>query len=265
MNLETIKDRSRLDAFADGELSPEEAAGLIMHLAENPQDMAYLDRVMAANQLLAEAFSEPMHQPVPDALRRLILTESAGQVSGNREGDQRSEASVLRFPDRAGLRTILTGVLSAGLAAAAVLAVMIVPPDTSGDVTTGPVAADSSLAAALSGLPSGHERLLDGGRHIEILASLPARDGYCREFALHTQESRTDRGLACGRNGRWTIEVLLAAAGFSPHQTDFAPASGPESGEVGFEAINLVLDRQGAGIALPADEEAAIIARNWAD
>ncbi len=46
-----------LAAFVDGELSPEEAAEVVMHLADHPADQTYVDDLFAANAALAEAFS----------------------------------------------------------------------------------------------------------------------------------------------------------------------------------------------------------------
>ena len=46
-------DRARLAAFVDGELSPEDSAAVVMHLADHPADQAYVDDLFAANAALA--------------------------------------------------------------------------------------------------------------------------------------------------------------------------------------------------------------------
>ena len=65
----TAFDKDRLAAFGDGELSPEEAAAVVMHLADHPDDQAWVDDLIAANETLAAAFAAPLHEPVPEAIR----------------------------------------------------------------------------------------------------------------------------------------------------------------------------------------------------
>ncbi len=43
MTRSTVMDKDRLAAFVDGELTPEEAAAVVMHLARHPDDQAYVD------------------------------------------------------------------------------------------------------------------------------------------------------------------------------------------------------------------------------
>ena len=75
MTLRTEMDAARLDAFVDGALSPEEAARVVLHLADCPGDQAYVDAVMETNALLAAAFSEPLHQALPERLRATIFPD----------------------------------------------------------------------------------------------------------------------------------------------------------------------------------------------
>lgn len=58
-----MMDKQHLAAFADGELSPEEAAAVVMYLADHPADQAWVDDLMAANAALAQAFSTPCTNP----------------------------------------------------------------------------------------------------------------------------------------------------------------------------------------------------------
>lgn len=247
MNRESLMDKSRLAAFADGELTPEEAAEVVMHLADHPEDQAWVDDVMAANIALARAFSDPATQPVPDRFRALILPEAAA-------------ATVVPFRPRSVRRA---GLAAAGLAlAAAVALVAILPGGGAVTLRPGPVAADSALHAALTGQPSGRALDLGPGAVLTILASLPATDGPCREFELARAAGQTvELGLACRDAGGWTVDVVLA-------QTALVTAAGGQSGYQPASGADLAilegwLDRRGAGIALSAEEEATAIQRGW--
>ena len=111
-------DRERMDprllnAFADGELEPEEAARVVMHLADCPEDQALVDAIMMTNALLVRACAGPLEEPVPPAIRAAIFgPPAAAEPRG---------ARVVAFR-RPGVRAALWGgALAAGLAAAAVL------------------------------------------------------------------------------------------------------------------------------------------------
>jgi anti-sigma factor RsiW len=73
----TVMDKDRLAAFVDGELSPEEAAAVVLHLADTPVDQAYVDDLFAANEALAQAFGAPLSEPVPEAIHAAIMGPSA--------------------------------------------------------------------------------------------------------------------------------------------------------------------------------------------
>jgi anti-sigma factor RsiW len=90
--METMPGRStgrKLAAFADGELEPEEAARVVMHLADHPEDQAYVDRIAVERALLARAYGPIAAEPVPERIRAVI------------EGREASGARVLAFPPRA--------------------------------------------------------------------------------------------------------------------------------------------------------------------
>lgn len=234
--------KDHLAAFADGELSPEEAAEVVMHLADHPGDQAYVDDLMAANAALSRAFSAPLGEPVPEPIRAAIMGESQGKV----------------LPFRRRLAT-LTGL---ALAASVVGAVLLLPQGPFRQTVApafapGPLAADSALLEAVIAQPSG-QTLPVQGAELTILASLPIRDGHCREAEL------IDRGaghltvaLICNRGEGWAVEVALSEP-LPEDVTTIVPAGGDET-----EAIGLWLDRLGAGLALSPQAEAEAIAGGW--
>ena len=63
---ETTMDKARLAAFVDGELSPEDAAEVVMHLANDPVDQAYVDELMALNVIIADAYDAEIIRMAPE-------------------------------------------------------------------------------------------------------------------------------------------------------------------------------------------------------
>lgn len=253
MNRPTVMDKTLLAAFADGELSPEEAAAVVMHLADHPQDQAFVDDVMASNAALARAFSDPLDEPVPEALRQAIL----GPVA-------EPEAVVVPFRRRPDLRrgVALWGSLVGGVALAAGLALgVFLPGGAMVDLTPGPLAAGGALTQMLSSQPSGGQQTLPDGRSAMVLATLPTPGGYCREVEVtHPEHARLDVVLACTEGADWRIEAVLTE-NFGPTAAaeGFAAASGDE-----VQSFTPFLDRIGAGPVLTPQDEAAAIAAGWA-
>lgn len=242
-----IIDRDHLAAFADGELSLEDSAAVVMHLVDHPQDQAFVDEVMAANIALARAFQAPMHEPVPERFKALILPEAA--------------TTVIPFRAKVKPRVLAAGMIAAGMAIAAALATVAILPSTSPGLSVGPVATASALHQILTTTPSGEPVAFGDLGNLTILASLPATDGFCREFEVIAQDAgQLQVGLACRVGGAWTVDVLLAEAMTSDPLTSdtYVPASGEEG-----LAIDKWLERRGAGLALTPDEEASVMAQGW--
>lgn len=236
-------DRDRLAAFADGELSPEEAAAVVMHLADHPGDQAYVDEIVAAGETLARAFAAPLGEPVPPALRAVL--EGAAPT-----------AQVLPFRRRApSLASAAVGLaLAAGLAAVAVMV-----PGSPGRLAPGAVAVGSALDVALDSLPAGVPQPFGAGRDLVVLASMPAAAGFCREFEVADRDAgRLEVALACRDGAGWRVEAVLAEAAGPAAGDGFVPAGGAET-----QALDAFLDRAGAGPALDPAAEAAAIARGW--
>lgn len=233
-------DKDRLAAFVDGELSPEEAAAVVMYLADHPADQAYVDDLIAANEALALAFAAPMAEPVPPVMRALILGEGA---------------TVLPFRSRAPLFVAGAGMaLAAGLAVAA-----LILPQAAPGLKPGPVADSSALARVLAQAPSGTPQALDAGREVLILASLPTPAGFCREVEVMDRAAdRLDLALACTSGDGWQVELVLTEGLSGAAAGGFVPASGVE-----VQGIGLFLDRIGAGASLDAATEAQVIAAGW--
>jgi hypothetical protein len=116
------------------------------------------------------------------------------------------------------------------------------------------------MHAAVTGLPSGTSSALPDGSRVMVLATLPTPSGHCREVEhVDPAAGRLTLALACGQGGTWRIEVALSEPLPETVVADgFVPAGGVET--VG---LTPWLDRMEAGIALDAEVEAGLIARNW--
>lgn len=247
-------DKDRLAAFVDGELSPEDAAAVVMHLADHPQDQAYVDDLIAANEALAMAFSAPLHEPVPEAIRAAIMGGTAPATE--RKG------RVLPFRPRAG-RTVWAGAalaLAASLAAVSLLIPGGPPPPGGSSLTLGPIAAGSDLARAVTALPALTPEMLTGGQEVMILATVQTADGrFCREVEIIDRTAeRLDLGIACTAGNGWTVEIALQESLRSDGDS-IEPASGGPAG-----TLTRFLDSLGAGPALDPGAELSAIADGWA-
>lgn len=243
MMRKTTFDKSHLAAFADGELPPDEAAAVVMYLADHPEDQAYVDDLMAANAALARAFAAPMSEPVPPAILATI------------EGRNRVSAKVLAF-----LRPPVVAFGGMALAASVVLALLLQPEAPDFGLQTGDVAKAQPLFDHLQSLPSGQTVSMAGGQALTILATLPVDAGFCREVeVIDSASKRRDVALACTDGNGWHIDVAVSET--IPAQTSdpgYVPASG-----AGVDALAPWLDRLGAGITLDAAAETKAISGGW--
>ena len=246
MTRPVVMDKLRLAAFVDGELSPEEAAAVVIHLAEHPQDQAYVDDLAAANAALAAAFAAPLSEPVPPAIADAIF----GRAPQDRV-----------MPFRRKPASLVGGGIAAGAALAAGLSVLVFLPQTgAGDLVPGPLATDSALHRVLASLPSGEVMTLDDGTTMTVLASLPTQTGFCREVeVIGAATGRFDAVLACREGAGWSVKVVITETLEDAESADgFGTASGAEA-----QSFAPFLDRIGAGQVLTPDQEAAAIATGW--
>lgn len=244
----TVMDPAKLAAFADGALEPEEAAEVVLHLADHPQDQAYVDQLMALNEMLGAAYSAPMDQPAPEAILTAI---DPGRAAPN----------VTPFRARAPKRRMAiwggAGAIAAGLAAFAILA-----PWSGGPfLSPGVLDQRSVVAEALDEMSTGDIRFVADRVEMRVISSFAAKSrGVCREFELiHQNGAIHDHGVACPTPGAdgWTVEVV-EAINFDEPNPSFTLASGE-----GEDAVTAFIDQIDGGLALTPDEEASARAANW--
>ncbi|MDG1066145.1 MAG: hypothetical protein P8O91_08005 [Luminiphilus sp.] len=118
---------------------------------------------------------------------------------------------------------------------------------------------DAVLAQALDTAPSSAEgwNTIDDDRALRVVLTFPAADGqWCREFMLASDASHW-RGVACRGAESWVTQVIGREV-FLEQQGGYRTASAATS-----HPIEQFIDQTATDIALAADEEAVLIARDW--
>lgn len=243
--IEPMIEEDKLQAYVDGALPPEEAARMVLYLADHPEEQARADAMMALNETLAAAYAAPMDEPVPQAIHDAIMNAPRANV----------------LPFARARRAAL------GLGLAAALAIVAYLPWQGAArmaFPLGPVGAASPLGEALSRAPSGQSLPMAEGTELRLTASFatPAH-GMCREAELRGADGAPlQSAIACRTgDGPWQVEIALAyeAPSANPAQTGYSAASGAEDDD----PIGRFLDSVGASFALSPEEEARAIARDW--
>lgn len=259
--MDPVIDRGRLDAFVDGALSPEEAARVVMHLADTPAAQAHVDAVMALNALLTEAYDAPMSERIPETIRAVFERHEA------RRSGATGTVVAFRRAARQGL-PYLGGAIAAGVLFA--LGVTIWPNTQPGALQiAGPVASGTTLYEALETRHSGLAIPGERGTEIAVIASFLDRDQRpCREFeVVQRTEGTATRGVACRERTRdWTVAFsttrplvpIPPAQSTASDEGAYLPAAG-----VTDAAVSGALDALGAGISLDPAQEEVLIANEW--
>jgi hypothetical protein len=232
-------DRAMLEAYVDGALPPEEVARLEAHLARSPADRRYVEQLGQMNALLSAAYAEPMREPLPARLR--------GLFAGRRRR-------------RAPLWPAAATALAASIALLIGVALGRGLVEPAPGIVAGPVATALPLHDLLEERPSGHTADLRGAGDVVLVASfLDGAGRPCREFeSADTAGSARTRAVACRESATWNVLVAITEPDVPEAREDFVPA-----GSFSASAFDVVLDHLDAGMVLPPDQEAALIARGW--
>lgn len=267
--MDAVIDRATLDAFVDGALTPEEAARVVMHLADAPAAQAHVDATMELNALLAEAFGAPLAMPAPKHI--LAALEGSGRK-------RISDPIGLRARGRGALRRATGGAApytfgAAAAAAAMALGVWLWPQGPAGTPENlrlaGPVPAGTSLYEALETRGSGLAIQGERGTEIAVIATYLDSDRRpCREFeVLQRSEGTAAAGVACrDRASEWVVAFAASrplqapapSSDATPDTAAYIPAAG-----VTDAAVSGALDALGAGPALVPEAEERLIANAW--
>ncbi len=257
-----------LMAYADGELDPESRAALALAMQTDPALAAKVAQHQALRQAVFGAFAPVLDEPVPTRLRAAAATPASAPST--------SAGKVVQLNSARAALAAKRGALAApaprrawpawGALAASVLVGLVIARGAWQGAAPEPDGA-RTLAANVLGQNEG--RVAGGALAVALtqqLASAPAdasgikigvsflaRDGnYCRSFLL-----TTSAGLACQRDGRWAIAVLLDGA--------VVPGAGNyrQAGSAMPAALLDAIDQRIAGKALDAGAELAASQRGW--
>lgn len=238
-----------IHAYVDGVLDPDTSARLE---ADSRSDAALAARIAQQRELrtrLRAEFDRVLEEPVPQRLHEVLAGPGSGAV-----------VTPIGVARKAGVPTARPvwslrewGTLAATLAFGAVLGSFLFS-SSSGlpiEIVEGRLVASGYLDTALSTQIAGTTE----GVPARVDISFRAAGGeYCRTFALRTGA----RGLACRRDGRWSVELLDGAAAPASETGGFRQASSVLS-----PAMLGAMTALGAGDPLTAEEEQQRLGSGW--
>lgn len=250
-----------LMAYADDALAPDERARVERAVADHPELAEEIESYRLSRAALADAFDQPLNEPVPEHLRALVM-------KGPRGSEEQQGSEVASLAEHRARRAWYAGPWGQAIAAVFVfgfgalfgglLMPQPAPSDGSGDLMLAarlPVA--HPVAQALETAGSAETVALKGGEFHAVLTFTDASGGFCREFETRA-EAGAAVGIACRRDDAWAVELLLAAEPRPDGQGGFQLASGFDEA-----ALDTVLDRLGASAGFDRETEQCLIARDW--
>lgn len=267
-------DEEMLMSYADGALEPHHAAAVEAYLAANPHARKLVDDMRMTTELARQAFQAPMDIPPPDRLVSAIVGSQPVEPADSGPGASviKFQSAVIRRRQRRPLEWLAA---AASFALIATGAAWYVGGGTTGpgreamgEIATGPVSKGGELERVLethvSGLTFDLAAPEAQGRALKVVATFSDKDlRICRELeVLRDTRSMTpiSVGLACrSKQGGWQLEAVVQLG--SSNQAE-GPAYKP-SGSNERDALEDVLQKIGAGQALPASEEKSLLDRKW--
>jgi len=246
-----------LMAYADGEASPAEAEAVEAAVAADP---AVAERLAVFAETRALAAAAMPLEPVPDALRASVeamisATPRSGAANDTAPTPEPEGENVVAFRPRGGGRAPGRPVFMAMAATVAGVAVAV-GAFVAGWGIGGGGAAPTGTGAGLArlatlplekglALPSGAEVVVGEDQVLRTMSSFVSGTGeFCREFEVEGERNLV--GVACRRDGDWSVDFAVATAPADP--TSYAPASG-------LEALDAYLGTIAAGPPLAEGEE----------
>lgn len=226
------KDIELLSRHLDGELDELSSRRVSQRLSAEPQLRSTFARMAAIDQRVKQAFARD--DQVPGHIAALLDAHAVDAAPAPRR------YSALPYAMAASLAAV-TGLLLAALWQS--------------------TPAEPGLAQVLESTPSmaeGWQSLADGRRMRPVLSFQDVDGAWCREY-LVSNDGRGSRGVACRDSGRWQTRIEVAAE-IPGSSADYRPAGATDA-----DAVADYLDKRADGIALSADEETTLIARDWND
>lgn len=247
----------KLVAYADGELSDEEAADIRKQLRDDAEARSRLAMFESSARLAKEAFSDVLREPVPEHLM------SAVGAPPRQDGSTAGQGGIWRW-------LFGPAVPLAGASLLAGMAIMFAlkpgDPNVTGKPGLDVAVLNPPVMELLETKPSFEsvdwEADGDARRAMPVATFIGDGGRYCREFELtrrSAEGTQTTFAVACrGAGGTWALTAMVPAAQTNGEAGDgFQPASGARAGvEQMFEALR-------TGSVVSAEDEAALITRAW--
>ncbi|WP_395648057.1 anti-sigma factor family protein [Terricaulis sp.] len=251
-------DDDMLMAYADGELSREDAARVEAAIDEDPALLRKIERFRNMKRILKKTYDSVLDEPVPEQLRALLGDMASKEPETPRVVDLAATREA-RAEAAPGPQRRFTPPAWAAIAASLVVGVIagrMIMPQQSGlfAMQNGQLVARAELAQALDTRLASDDANATAPTRIGF--SFRSRDGqYCRTFT-HAEGDNGVSGLACADNGRWRVRVTASeTAQGGPYRQAASPA--PEV----LAAVDALID----GEALEAAQEREARDRRWRD
>jgi hypothetical protein len=272
-----------LMVYADGLAEGELLARVEAQLKIDPEARRRVEMFRATGHELAAHYESTLDEPVPERLKRFVMTYGMAGPPGivPRAPARRSSQLLGRVAALAllskelflqGRATPLVMASAAGLVLGVGFGFWL--GGQSADAPSGPelaafrqgeILAQGALHQVLETLPSNRELRAAGGMGettvVHALLSFKTKQGgYCREYELNSAVRGQFSGLACRKpGGGWIIEAHVAAA----------PKPGPgqsvAAGVISGDVLDAIAERSMDGIAFSKIEEAGTIASHWGE
>lgn len=213
-------DSEALVAYADGQLSAEQAQAVEEALGRDPEARETLRRLREDSAAVRAAFAGVLSEPLPRHIVELIDAPTGGEIVALPARGRRGAGPWFR-PWQGMLAASLVALLVGGLVSYLVSAQLIERElaRLSGETATASLARERAIAEALESRVSGEAvgwQRADGiaGGSVTPVRTFRIDGGlWCREYlVLDLLPSRSDRrrGIACrNQGGGWTTRALL--------------------------------------------------------
>lgn len=238
----TISDE-KLGAFLDGELAPDEMAGLREHIASDEKLAARVEALAMVDRQVSSAIKQIDDTPIPKKIHDLANLL-----------DQRKHVAVFPFWKRAHQQ-----LQHYAIAAAALTAVVgfILGQSVNKDAPEA-VTYWQAIAHALETRTGGKAQSLNHDATMIVNLTFFNQQGeYCRQFSVNTTDARKTQNIACRREGSWKLEASIPFEA-PADKGDYQLASGPGP-------IDKLIDTMMKGQVLNAEQEKAAIDAAWSD
>jgi anti-sigma factor RsiW len=235
-------DHELISQYLDGELNQVQTAQLETRLAVESPLSAYLEQLRHTDQALRDSLATQGR--VPEHITAM-LSQADDKVVPLRPRQQ----------PRWGLAVAAS--LLAGIAAVNAPRWIAGGPES---LLVPDAAESAAFAQVLENQPSiarGWYTVLDSVQMRPVLSFASTGGTWCREF-LATQADEAWRGVACRRDEKWDVELLVQTPGLAAENSGYQTASAETA-----DMVATFIDTNSTDIPLGRDEEAGLIANKW--